>query len=166
MKILCKFFSFFCKSFVRIFSLVKILSLQHPPQIHNYIERWSAFHRPFFHSLSQKTRDPASREVVISGEALSSSPWPKYLTPDWLIHIPGVELGYMLCVRHGAQCFLSNGPMSVQPVWQEEQLIQEEVWAGDVWGGRWGGVESSARGGPTVHVNYQFGLWPPCQHEA
>lgn len=37
----------------------------------------------------------------------------RVLNPDWLIHIPGVELGYMQCVRHGAQRFLSNSPVSL-----------------------------------------------------
>lgn len=61
--------------------------------------------------------ETGGQRVVIPGEALSSSPWPGYLTLDRLIHIPGVELGYIRCVRHGDQGFLSNSPMSVESVW-------------------------------------------------
>lgn len=67
--------------------------------------------------------DPEGQGAVIPGEALSSGPWPQYLTPDWLIHIPGVELGYMRCVRHGAQHFLSNTPTSVRACLSQEVLV-------------------------------------------
>lgn len=125
-------------------------------------------------SPSGRSRDPAGQKGVISGEALSSGPWPEYLTSDWLIHIPGVELGDMLRVRHGAQRFLSNSTTSACPR-REVQLRQE--WGGGVrcrklrravwwWGERdqdnvWDVEEHSASGGPTVHVNYQFFLWIP-----
>lgn len=134
---------------------------------HNFIEiraLFSTLPLASLRSLTQWTGDPEGQGVVIPGEALSSGPWPEYLTPDWLIHIPGVEPGYMRCVRHGAQGFLSNSTDECAACLRREVHLSQ---AGGGGGGGGRGCEeagSSERRGPAVHVHYQFCLWPPCQH--